>query len=94
MWRPKEGWDKCPCDDCEKKVEDNYGLLCDLACGQHNAWLNSEAGADAHHEAVIKFLEDHKVLVHRYSEFGKEKVEVTFEFIEKEWLAFTGKEVV
>ena len=45
-WRP-EGWPKCPCDECEKKEEDEYGLLCNLACGKYTAWLNREAGADA-----------------------------------------------
>ena len=44
-WRPKD-WPKCPCDGCENKVEDVYGMVCDIACGQHTAWCNQEAGAD------------------------------------------------
>jgi hypothetical protein len=45
-WRP-EDWPKCPCDGCANKVEDEYGLVCDLSCGKHSAWRNREAGADA-----------------------------------------------
>jgi hypothetical protein len=51
-WRPK-GWFKNPCDGCENKQEDDYGYLCDLACGKRTAWINQEAGADAMLEALI-----------------------------------------
>jgi len=53
MWKPKN-WSKNPCDDCPNKQEDIYGLLCDLACGKHTAYLNHEAGADAILEALKK----------------------------------------
>ena len=57
-WRP-EGWDKCSCDGCEMRNEDEYGLVCDLTCGQHTAWLNKEAGADA----MLRSLEElHKTI--------------------------------
>ena len=45
-WRPK-GWKVNPCDKCLGKVEDNYGLMCDLSCGKATAYANYEAGADA-----------------------------------------------
>ena len=47
MWRPKEGWEGNPCGGCPRKVEDSYGLICDLYCGKHSAYINKEAGADA-----------------------------------------------
>ena len=53
MYRPKE-WKKNPCEDCPDKIEDEYGLLCNLPCGKNTAWLNSEAGADAMLEALSK----------------------------------------
>lgn len=52
-WRPKD-WAKCPCDNCKRKTEDEWGLVCDLACGQHTMWVNYEAGADAMLEALKK----------------------------------------
>lgn len=50
-WRP-DNWPKNPCIDCPNKQEDIYGLICDLACGKHTAWLNFEAGADAMLEGI------------------------------------------
>lgn len=50
-----------------------------------------EAGASVMHLADVKWLEDHKVLVN-FLEDGK--VKITFSFTTKEWLSFTGKEVV
>lgn len=46
MWRPDD-WPKNPCDNCQDKQEDKYGLLCLWSCGEGMAWLNKEAGADA-----------------------------------------------
>ena len=54
-WRPPN-WPKCPCDGCERKVMDGYGLLCDLSCGEYTAWLNREAGADAMYAALEEEL--------------------------------------
>ena len=51
MWRPDD-WPKNPCDDCPDKNEDQWGLFCDIACGEHTAWLNHEAGANAILEAL------------------------------------------
>ena len=49
-WRPDD-WDEMnpdPCKDCDKKEWDTYGLLRDICwCGEHSAYLNREAGADA-----------------------------------------------
>uniref|UniRef100_A0A6M3L442 Uncharacterized protein n=1 Tax=viral metagenome TaxID=1070528 RepID=A0A6M3L442_9ZZZZ len=33
-----------PCIDCPSKEEDTYGLLCDLSCGKHTAYVNYQAG--------------------------------------------------
>ena len=45
-WRPKN-WPMNPCENCEKKVEDRFGLFCNLSCGIGPAHENFEAGADA-----------------------------------------------
>ena len=47
QWRPKWGWPINPCENCARKVEDNYGLFCDWVCGEVAANANFEAGADA-----------------------------------------------
>jgi hypothetical protein len=44
-WRPDD-WPKDPCIDCPNKQVDDYGYLCDLACGKRAAWMNQEIGAD------------------------------------------------
>ena len=33
-----------PCVGCPRKVEDEYGLFCDMACGKHTAYVNYQAG--------------------------------------------------
>lgn len=58
MWRPLENWKKNPCENCPDKQEDKYGLLCDLACGKHTAYLNREVGADAMLEALFKLAKE------------------------------------
>jgi len=52
MYRP-DNWPKCPCDSCDHPDVDDYGYLCDLACGKRSAWFNREAGADAMLEVLI-----------------------------------------
>ena len=39
---------KCPCDDCtaEIKLIDEWGYLCDLACGQRSHWISRCTGAN------------------------------------------------
>ncbi len=54
MWRP-EDWGGDPCNECDQKLEDNYGLLCDLSCGKASQYQNFEAGADAMLGALIKY---------------------------------------
>lgn len=60
MWRPDD-WPKCPCDDCERKEDDKYGRLCDLACGKYSAYLNREVGANAMQKALIKWIKSHEL---------------------------------
>ena len=45
---------KNPCENCDRKQEDEYGLLCDLACGGYTAWLNYQAGIKEAIEIVGK----------------------------------------
>ena len=52
-WRP-EGWPEPRCVDCPDKVEDQYGLLCNLSCGVESLDKMYEAGADAMLEALRK----------------------------------------
>ncbi len=56
-WRP-DGWPKCPCDECDRKVVDGYGYFCNLACGERTTWFNREAGADAMYEAIWKMARE------------------------------------
>ncbi len=56
-WRP-DGWQKNPCDECARKSEDEYGLLCDLPCGRHTAYMNQEAGADAMLVALVRLASE------------------------------------
>jgi len=35
---------KNPCENCPNRQKDNYGLLCDLSCGKHSAYVNYQAG--------------------------------------------------
>jgi len=32
------------CINCPDKVEDKYGLFCDLVCGKYTAYINYQAG--------------------------------------------------
>ena len=57
MWRPK-GWLSSPCDNCPSKVEDSYGLFCDISCGKATAYANQEAGADAMLESLFKLAKE------------------------------------
>ena len=43
---------KCPCDDCtaEHKLLDEWGFLCDLACGKRSHWISRCMGAE---EAIV-----------------------------------------
>jgi len=50
----KGGRMKNPCDKCERKEEDEYGLVCDLACGKHSAWFNHQEGI----REVVTWLND------------------------------------
>lgn len=51
MYRPPN-WKPNPCDGCDKKEEDEYGLYCNIVCGKATAHSNYEAGADAMYEAI------------------------------------------
>ena len=56
-WRPKE-WPKNPCDGCKSKREDDWGLICDIACGNHTRWKHFERGADAMLDALFKLAKE------------------------------------
>ncbi len=44
---------KDPCVDCPDIDVDEYGYLCDLACGKRTAWLNFKAGI----KEVVDFVQ-------------------------------------
>ena len=49
MWR-SDDWKKRhpnPCENCTRKEEDEYGMLCDISCGGYTHHLTFESGADA-----------------------------------------------
>ena len=52
---------KCPCDDCERKVEDDWGYLCDLACGQRSAWIHRKQGAKEMREYIKKEIDKYYI---------------------------------
>ena len=54
---------KEPCIGCPDMDLDEYGYLCDLACGKRTAWLNYMAGM----KKVIEWLERaRKIKVPKY----------------------------
>jgi len=36
---------KDPCEGCERKQEDDWGYMCDIACGERSRYLSELAGA-------------------------------------------------
>jgi len=46
---------KNPCKDCPNIQLDDYGYLCDLACGQKTAYLNHQKGM----KEVVKWVSPH-----------------------------------
>ena len=50
-WRP-DNWPKDPCENCEHKKEDDWGLICDLTCGLASAHCYREEGANLILEAL------------------------------------------
>ena len=55
MWR-SENWKKNPCDDCGRRVEDEWGSVCNLSCGEATAYSNYEAGAEAMLKEVLLYI--------------------------------------
>lgn len=50
---------KDPCIDCPALRVDEYGYICDLACGKHTAWINHQAGI----KEVVKWIgQEHMVV--------------------------------
>ena len=47
-----------PCADCPEKAEDEYGLVCDLACGKHTAHESYLAGM----REVVEYVGSHYVV--------------------------------
>ena len=60
-WRPSKNWKPDPCRDCERKRTDQWGLICDIACGEHSAYRNYEAGANAMLEAIKKLTNQEQI---------------------------------
>lgn len=57
---------KDPCINCDNKVSDDYGYLCDLACGKRTAWLNYQAGQ----QSVMEWIESGNSEIHNVPEAG------------------------
>ena len=70
---------KNPCENCQNKQVDEYGYLCDLACGGHTAYINYQAGI----KEVLSLLErkDH------YGEYEEDVylIPKNWDFKLKEW---------
>ena len=53
MWRPDD-WPDNPCDGCESKEEDGYGLVCALSCDKGSWWITYNTGGQAMLDALYK----------------------------------------
>ena len=86
MYRP---WgDKNPCVECPKKVEDEYGLFCDLACGLFTRYCYKEAGADA----MLEALKEKGIYVDVATTVTNNVNPDTFHQFQKGWLVFIPEE--
>ena len=47
-----------PCDTCEQKEEDEYGLVCDIACGAYTANANFMLGAKEQLKRVAEHIKN------------------------------------
>jgi len=52
---------KEPCIGCPRIRKDEYGYLCDIACGERTAWRNYMAGIKLVVEWIEERLERYKV---------------------------------
>ena len=46
-----------PCIDCLDLQKDEYGYLCDLACGKRSAWENQIQGYEIGIREAVEFIE-------------------------------------
>lgn len=56
MWIP-DNWPENPCDGCEKKDEDDWGLVCALTCHKGANWRCGQMWAEWMQNAMIARLE-------------------------------------
>ena len=49
---------KEPCISCPETVVDEWGYLCDLACGKRSTWLNYMVGI----KEVVEWIETHTLI--------------------------------
>lgn len=90
MWRP-EGWQPDPCKDCSRKIDDVYGRLCDISCGEHTRYENREVGADEMHKADIEWLMKINRAGGSYYHNGQWWKTFEFQVSHKEWQEFIGE---
>lgn len=45
--------DDNPCDGCEDKVEDTWGLFCNITCGKHSVWAIRQDAYKAQLKKVV-----------------------------------------
>lgn len=47
--------DEDPCEGCDKKVDDDYGRFCDIACGKYSTYLIKQAAYKAQLKKVYEW---------------------------------------
>ena len=52
---------KDPCIGCPNINLDDYGYLCDLACGKRTAWLNQIKGYELGIREVVEWIKEHQM---------------------------------
>ena len=59
---------ECPCDKCERKVEDEWGYLCNIACGRRSAWRNEKHGAGKMKEYIKEELTKYRQPMYNHTD--------------------------
>lgn len=68
-----------PCNNCSDKVEDDYGLLCDLSCRRNSAWRNYESG---YNDCLQKLIDRGDVyILYRQEVRGSYTPHITSDFV-------------
>ena len=74
-----------PCDGCAYKVVDDYGLFCDLACGNNAGHSNQLIGQRKLLEYLINSARTNPLILHGWVEcqaVGHEQLESMLKYLE------------